>query len=73
LASPGQGSTVADFEKVFREVKSWGGRSLFMAFPSEVVKAAELLQSSKFRIAGRLMDYYEDGIDEVHYRHDLLV
>lgn len=72
LASPGQGSTVADFEKVFREVKSWGGRSLFMAFPSEVVKAAELLPSSKFRIAGRLMDYYEDGIDEVHYRHDLL-
>jgi hypothetical protein len=43
-----------------------------MAFPSEVVKASELLPTSKFRIAGRLMDYYEDGIDEIHYRYDLL-
>lgn len=72
LVPSGQGSTVADLERVFREVKSWGGRSIFMAFPSEVVKAAELLPSAKFRIAGRLMDYYEDGIDEVHYRYDLL-
>lgn len=72
LVNPGQGSTTADLERVFKEVRSWGGRSIFMAFPSDVVKANELLPSAKFRIAGRLMDYYEDGIDEIHFRYDLL-
>ena len=71
LVSQGSGSTAADLERVCREVKSWGGRSIFMAFPSEVVKSFELLPAAKFRVAGRLMDYYEDGIDEIHYRYEL--
>ncbi len=68
---PGRGSKAPDFEKVLREVKSWGGRSVYLALPSDLPNAHGLLTSVRFRIAGRLIDYYEDGVDEVHYRYDL--
>jgi N-acetylglutamate synthase-like GNAT family acetyltransferase len=71
LVSSGQGSKTSDFDRVFKEVKSWGGRSIYMAFPSDVANANSLLMGARFRIAGRLMDYYEDGVDEIHYRYDL--
>ena len=72
LDDQGAGSQASDFNRLFQEVKSWGARSLYMAFPSDVVKAHSMLSNARFRIAGRLLDYYEDGVDEVHYRYDVL-
>jgi N-acetylglutamate synthase-like GNAT family acetyltransferase len=71
VVPPGQGTTSNDFERVVREVQSWGGRSIYMAVPSDLEQAGSLLTASRFRISGRLMDYYEDGVDELHYRYDL--
>jgi hypothetical protein len=42
-----------------------------MAFPSDVANAPSLLTAARFKTAGRLIDYYEDGIDEVHYRLEI--
>jgi hypothetical protein len=42
-----------------------------MAFPSDVANAASILTAARFKTAGRLVDYYEDGIDEVHYRYEV--
>lgn len=72
LEDRGPGSHPSDFDKLFREVRNWGARSLYMAFPSDVAKAHSLLSTARFRVAGRLLDYYEDGVDEVHYRYDVL-
>lgn len=72
LEDRGPGSQASDFDKLIREVKTWGARSLYMAFPSDVARAQDLMANARFRVAGRLIDYYEDGVDEVHYRYDLL-
>ncbi|MCU0717478.1 MAG: hypothetical protein MUD03_15270, partial [Pirellula sp.] len=62
----------ADLEKVVREVRSWGGRAIYMAFPSDLSGVAPLMSAARFRLAGRLIDYYEDGVDELHYRLDIV-
>ncbi|WP_205855172.1 GNAT family N-acetyltransferase [Pirellula sp. SH-Sr6A] len=72
VADPGQGSKPIDLEKVVREVRSWGGRAIYMAFPSDLSCVAPLMSAARFRMAGRLLDYYEDDVDEVHYRLDVL-
>ncbi|MEQ1824988.1 MAG: GNAT family N-acetyltransferase [Pirellula sp.] len=71
LVPQGQGTKPQDFQRVYDQVRGWGGRSIYMAFPSDVANASSLLTAARFRTAGRLIDYYEDGIDEVHYRIDL--
>lgn len=70
LVPQGQGTKPQDFQKVYDQVRSWGGRSIYMAFPSDVANAASLVTAARFKTAGRLIDYYEDGIDEVHYRYE---
>jgi N-acetylglutamate synthase-like GNAT family acetyltransferase len=65
------GTKPQDFQKVLDQVRSWGGRSIYMAFPSDIATAASLVTAARFRCSGRLIDYYEDGVDEVHYRLDL--
>jgi N-acetylglutamate synthase-like GNAT family acetyltransferase len=71
LAERGQGTQASDFDRVTREVKSWGGRSVYVALPSDLPNAQSLLTKARFRMAGRLQDYYEDGVDELHFRFDL--
>ena len=71
LVSQGQGTKPQDFQRVYDQVRSWGGRAIFMAFPSDVANAASILTAARFKTAGRLVDYYEDGIDEVHYRYEV--
>jgi len=71
MVSQGQGTKPQDFQKVIDQVRSWDGRALFMAFPSDVANAPSLLTAARFKTAGRLIDYYEDGIDEVHYRLEI--
>jgi hypothetical protein len=71
LVPQGQGTKPQDFQRVYEQVRSWGGRTIYMAFPSDVANASSLLTAARFRTSGKLIDYYEDGIDEVHYRFDL--
>lgn len=66
-----EGSDVAGFELIRDQVREWGGRCIYMAFPSDVEKASNFMQRARFRKTGVLSDYFEDGIDEVHYRYDL--
>jgi N-acetylglutamate synthase-like GNAT family acetyltransferase len=71
LVSQGQGTKPQDFQRIIEQVRSWDGRAIFMAFPSDVANASSLLTAARFKMSGRLFDYYEDGIDEVHYRFEL--
>ena len=71
LVSQGQGTKPQDFQRIFDEVRGWGGRTIYMAFPSDVANASTLVTAARFKTSGRLIDYYEDGIDEVHYRYDV--
>jgi GNAT superfamily N-acetyltransferase len=71
MVPQGKGHKPQDFQRIFDQVRSWEGRSIYMAFPSDVANASNLLTSARFRTSGRLVDYYEDGVDEVHYRYDL--
>ncbi len=71
LVTQGQGTKPQDFQRIFDEVRGWGGRTIYMAFPSDVANASTLVTAARFKTSGRLIDYYEDGIDEVHYRYDV--
>jgi GNAT superfamily N-acetyltransferase len=71
LVAQGQGTKPQDFQRIFDEVRGWGGRTIYMAFPSDVANASTLVTAARFKTSGRLIDYYEDGIDEVHYRYDV--
>lgn len=48
-----------------------GMRAIFISFPSNMPSVIEPLQVAGFFEEGRLKDYYEDGVDEVHYRINL--
>lgn len=71
LVSQGNGTKPQDFQRIVDQVREWGGRSIYMAFPSDVANASTLVTAARFKSSGRLIDYYEDGIDEVHYRYEL--
>lgn len=71
LVSQGQGTKPQDFQKIIEQVRSWDGRAIFMAFPSDVANAPSLMNAARFKSAGKLIDFYEDGIDEVHYRFEI--
>ena len=71
LVEQGQGTKPQDFQRIIGEVRGWGGRTIYMAFPSDVANASTLLTAARFKTSGRLLDYHEDGIDEVHYRYDI--
>ena len=71
LVSQGQGTKPQDFQRIFEEVRGWGGRAIYMAFPSDVANAASLVTAARFKSSGRLIDYYEDGVDEVYYRFEI--
>jgi ribosomal protein S18 acetylase RimI-like enzyme len=52
-------------------VKNQGGRKIFLTFPSNLPLIHKPLQDSGFTYVGRLADYYETGIHEYHFDHDL--
>ncbi len=62
---------VDDVNTAMRRAKSQGARCVFIGFPSNLPEVDAILKGSGFRECGRLVDFYEDGIDEVHYRIDL--
>jgi len=52
-------------------VKRLGGRRVFLTFPSNLPAIAEPLRSAGFERIGQLEDYYERGLHELHFAHDL--
>ena len=66
-----EGSDDSGFQMIIDQVQQWGGRSIFMAFPSDLTAVSEFMSRGNFRMAGALRDYYEDSVDEIHYRYDL--
>lgn len=52
-------------------IKDQGGRKIFLTFPSNLVLIHKPLQSVGFKYVGQLKDYYEEGLHELHFSHDL--
>jgi hypothetical protein len=67
-----EGTEPSSFNLIVDQVRDWGGRVIFMAFPSDVVNAPDFMTRMRFRKDGSLFDYYEDGVDELHFRFDLI-
>ncbi len=65
------GTDPSNFNMIAEQVKEWNGRVIFMAFPSDLENVAEFMTRCRFRKDGLLADYFEDGIDELHYRFDI--
>jgi len=52
-------------------VKRAGGRKVFLTFPSNLPAIHEPLKAAGFERIGQLDDYYERGLHELHFAHDL--
>ncbi|GAB4134831.1 MAG: hypothetical protein Tsb009_00330 [Planctomycetaceae bacterium] len=65
------GSTTADIERLIADVGHDGGRVIFVSAPTIATRLMGLLQSCGFVEEGRLRDYYEDGMDDIHFRYDI--
>lgn len=66
--APGQGATPEDVSQMVEKVRSWGGRVIFVDLSSDAPVAQRQFLAGGFTQEGRLADFYEDGIDAVHYR-----
>ena len=64
--------TVLDLKTGLESVKENGGRKIFLTFPSNLPLIHEPLQKAGFKYVGCLSDYYERGVHEFHFTHDLI-
>lgn len=67
-----EGGSAEGLERMIADVAKRKGRVLFAYTPSDAEIFASMLQSAGFREDGRLKDFYEDGIDEIHFRYDIM-
>jgi len=65
--------SVEDLQLGLKAVKDKGGRKVFITFPSNLPLIHQPLQLAGFKYVGSLRNYYEDGVDEMHFCHDLLL
>ncbi|WP_075187787.1 GNAT family N-acetyltransferase [Teredinibacter haidensis] len=63
--------SVEDLLLGLRSVKGEGGRKVFITFPSNLPLIHQPLQAAGFKYVGSLSNYYEPGVDEMHFSHDL--
>jgi len=63
--------TEEDLRIGLESVKSAGGRKTFLTFPSNLPLIHKPLQAAGFKYVGRLENYYEQGVHEFHFTHDL--
>ena len=61
--------TVEDVQTGMDAVREESARCVFLSFPSNYAGIGDALIESGFTQAGKLKDYYADGIDEVHYAY----
>jgi ribosomal protein S18 acetylase RimI-like enzyme len=60
------------WEATVREIAKRGGRVVFVGVAEDAEGVSRLIRQAGFKEAGRLTDFYEDGIDDIHFRYDLL-
>lgn len=60
-----------DLSLGLQSVKEAGGRRVFLTFPSNLPLIHKPLQAAGFKYVGQLTDYYERGVHEFHFTHDL--
>jgi hypothetical protein len=63
--------SVEDLQIGLRSVKSEGGRKVFLTFPSNLPLIHRPLQAAGFKYVGQVSDYYELGVHEMHFTHEL--
>ncbi len=63
--------SVEDLQLGLQSVKDEGGRKVFLTFPSNLPLIHQPLAAARFKLAGQLQDYYEQGVHELHFTHDL--
>ena len=68
---PGQGASPEDVSQLVEKVRAWGGRVIFASLASDAPFAQGLFLAGGFTQKGRLSDFFEDGIDAVHYRQNV--
>jgi len=61
--------TVQDLYTGLRAVHEDGGRIVFLTFPSNLPLIHKPLQEAGFKYVGSLKNYFELGIDEMHFVH----
>ena len=61
----------SDVELGLEDVRKRAGRAVFLSFPHNYTNVAQTLFSAGFSNAGRLEDYYEDGVHEQHFSYYL--
>lgn len=63
--------TAEDLTLGMTEVKKAGGRKVALTFPSNLPLIKEPLEQAGFKYIGKLKDYYEPALHELHFAHDL--
>lgn len=63
--------SVEDLQIGLNAVKGEGGRKIFLTFPSNLPLIHKPLQAAGFKYVGQISDYYERGVHEFHFTHDL--
>ena len=63
--------SVEDLQLGLQGVKKDGGRKVLLTFPSNLPLIHKPLQAAGFKYVGRLEDYYEHGVHEYHFSHDM--
>jgi len=65
------GATNDDIRKLLGRIARWEGRVAFVGVAADATRVIELFTNNGFIEDGRLSDFYEDGLDDVHLRYDL--
>jgi ribosomal protein S18 acetylase RimI-like enzyme len=60
--------TQKDLDIGIKQAEEWHARSIFVSFPSNMPSVLGPLEAAGFFEEGRLKDYYQDGLDEIHFR-----
>ncbi|MCK5726287.1 MAG: GNAT family N-acetyltransferase [Thiotrichaceae bacterium] len=58
-----------DVHKGIDSVADDEGRMIFLTFPSDYLNIKEPLVAAGFRLSGTLLDYFDDGVHELHFTH----
>jgi len=61
--------TAADVQIGLEAAKEQSARAAYVSFPSNFSVVSEPLFEAGFELIGSLTDYYENGIDELHFVH----
>ncbi len=56
--------------KALAKAREWKARAVFASFPSDLSGIEGLMKPKGFTQHGRLRDFFEDGIDDCHWRYD---